>query len=821
MQLNLEQKKMIENKTMGHSLIKGVAGSGKTTVGVNRTLFLMKNYCMDKNDRVLLVTYNKSLVSYIKHIYEEAESYNDDMNLLNLGGYDSKRLDIINIDSLIYRFAKKYKDETNYKANIIDNKKQVEILKTCIMKLRKRYDDVAVLDDKNVEFLLKEITWLKACNYMELETYQGIDRIGRSSSDSGDGPKKLLKNSKTRQAIFELFQLYRKETYDKKLCDFNDNALMAIKYLKNHDVMKYTHIIIDESQDLSKIQLDVITSIYNKEKDYANILFIADTAQSIYDSAWLVKGRNFTSVGFDMTGRSRSLSKNYRTTTQIAQTAYSLIDSDSNIISDDNFVIPSLIDRKGNYPVLRGCSSAEDEREYILDLIKNSLCGKYEMKDIAIVARNKKMLSDMNEFLTNKNVKSSIFSSNKNFDFNEESVKLITMHSIKGLEFKVVILMGLNDKVIPNIYSISSYGDESFVDSMERKLLYVGMTRANEELYMSYSGKASKFLAEINSKYLKINNDTKFSRYYDIRVDDYLFKDKLADLYSYEEKVRQWFINELISNYKYKLELMEIEKRVSVFSRTGAVDIAINIYKDGKLVPYIFVECKKFGGLNIDALNQLKSYMAVEPTVIYGILTDGNDVKIYDKNADEIDDIPSFDLSMMPSSLKQLQYMDFRHNNIYDYILDDDKDAKIIELNNGKENILTADKVCKMNLFDKIACGNPIDLTGEVEGCVCLPTEWVGKNNENEIFAVNTFGDSMKDASINEGDIVVLKSQNYAENNDIVAVDLDGNVTLKRLWKMGSDAVLKPENSQYEPIMLKLDEIRVIGKAIGIIKEKN
>lgn len=55
-----------------------------------------------------------------------------------------------------------------------------------------------------------------------------------------------------------------------------------------------------------------------------------------------------------MTGRSTSLAKNYRTTTQIAEAAYSLIREDSDIVNDDNFVKPSLIDKQGIYPVLPG-----------------------------------------------------------------------------------------------------------------------------------------------------------------------------------------------------------------------------------------------------------------------------------------------------------------------------------------------------------------------------------------------------------------------------------------------------------------------------------
>lgn len=74
MELNVEQKKIIENKPNGHILIKGVAGSGKTTVAVNKIPFLLKNYCYASDDKVLMVTFNKSLSGYGKYIYENLNS---------------------------------------------------------------------------------------------------------------------------------------------------------------------------------------------------------------------------------------------------------------------------------------------------------------------------------------------------------------------------------------------------------------------------------------------------------------------------------------------------------------------------------------------------------------------------------------------------------------------------------------------------------------------------------------------------------------------------------------------------------------------------
>ena len=59
MKLNVEQRKIIELEPSGHSLIKGVAGSGKTTVAIRRVTFLKNHYCPEDDDNVLLVTFNK------------------------------------------------------------------------------------------------------------------------------------------------------------------------------------------------------------------------------------------------------------------------------------------------------------------------------------------------------------------------------------------------------------------------------------------------------------------------------------------------------------------------------------------------------------------------------------------------------------------------------------------------------------------------------------------------------------------------------------------------------------------------------------------
>ena len=106
----------------------------------------------------------------------------------------------------------------------------------------------------------------------------------------------------------------------------------------------------------------LIKGVAGSGKDYSSILFVADTAQSIYDASWLIKGRSFTSIGLDMTGKSNSLAKNYRTATQIAEAAYSLIQGVGEFMGDVNFVKPSFFDKLGMYPVFR-FFTLEDEYE--------------------------------------------------------------------------------------------------------------------------------------------------------------------------------------------------------------------------------------------------------------------------------------------------------------------------------------------------------------------------------------------------------------------------------------------------------------------------
>lgn len=816
MQLNIEQKRIINNKPAGNILIKGVAGSGKTTVSVHRIPFLLNHYCFEEDDSILMLTYNKTLAKYIKFQYEKVES-DEDFNFLSIFSGEEKRVQIATVDSLIFEYFRKYCKENKLKIELkMDSKLRYLIMQQSIELLKKEYPSVKILDQKFSSFLLDEIDWIKSCNYMEVEEYQNADRLGRTNKNSTDGgPQKLLKNSDVRKAIFELMQLYTEKYNANGIVDMKDAAIMALGQVRKKADKKYTHIIVDESQDLTKVQIEFISCLY-QQKEYSSIAFVCDTAQSIYLHSWLVKGRSFTSIGFDMTGKSSTLSKNYRTTTQISQAAYSLIQNDSSILEDENFVAPSLIDRQGPAPIYKSYKNLHDECKFIAEEILDRLIENYELKDVVIIAKKKQQLNAINEMMKKFEVPSMLVDIN-DLDFEHQSVKLLTMHSVKGLEFKVVFIAGLNEKDIPYV-SYSEDEDKQIQVTSDRKLLYVGMTRANELLYMSSSEKPSMFIGEIDPVLLRVSTRNQFRSFKNIHVEEYRMKEKIHNIYSNEEKVRQWITNELITTYKYPAKLIDFEHQVNQFSKVGFVDVAVLIYgSKGVKHPFIFIETKPYGSVLESGVAQIKSYMSSDKNCCYGIITNGNEIVIVDANFNEIDDIPKFNSAMLLSNFEKFEYKDFRHNKKFS--IERDLASKTdIEISGVGERVTFQEKdLREIKIYGNIAAGNPVFMNNCIEDSFYVPKEWHSINEE--LFMLKIRGDSMIGAGIMEGDYVVIRQQTVANSRDIVAVSLEDDATLKRYVTMGDTVLLMPENEKYEPIPIKNEQVRILGVACGLVRK--
>lgn len=116
-------------------------------------------------------------------------------------------------------------------------------------------------------------------------------------------------------------------------------------------------------------------------------------------------------------------------------------------------------------------------------------------------------------------------------------------------------------------------------------------------------------------------------------------------------------------------------------------------------------------------------------------------------------------------------------------------------------------------LVGQIAAGIPITAEQHVEEIFPLPRQLVGKG---ELFMLKVSGESMIDAAICDGDWVVVRVQNDAENGDIVAAMLDGEATVKTFRRRDGHTWLLPRNSAFEPILG--DEATVLGKVVSVLR---
>lgn len=815
MELNVDQKRIIETEPNGHMLVKGVAGSGKTTVAIYKIPHLLNHYCMDKDDKILIVTYTKTLINYIDYIYQNMDYKTTLFSFLN----NEEKVEIKTIDSVIYSLFFKYQRKLNKNYKTITSKDKYRLINYAINKVSQKYAKQNIVKPQNGMFLLEEIDWIKSCKYIDIETYQSIDRKGRANNNDSEGPQRILKNSENRKAIFDLMIFYERLMVHEGLIDFKTMALKVLKAIEQGviDCPVYTHVLIDESQDLTRVQLEILEKLYNKQKRHSSIVLIADTAQSIYSQSWL-SYQTFKSVGFDMSGRARVLSKNYRTTTQIAQSAYSLIENDENITGNENYVKPSVIERQGDYPLYQKFSSDEEELKFICHEIKEKLYKKYDLKEIAIIARTKGQLFNAREYLIKNGIDVEIVDK-KNSHFDNDSVKLITMHSIKGLEFKVVMIIGLNADIIP-LKPKDHLIDNKDIESVERKLLYVGMTRAKEELYLLASRDPSKFIAEIDPKYLRFVARNIFSKVKHIGIENFEFKDKIIELYSREEIVRQWVINELHEKLGYPYEMMDIEYKVKSFSHTGYVDVVVFNARNRRNMPFIFIEVKRMDEDIDNALDQVKSYMNTTMNVEYGMVTNGEEVKMIrrkDNYFESVNDLPAFKVDMSEPT-DEFHYIDFRKGKNYRITRNvEDKDT-ISLYDENSEIAYDITDYYKLRVYGDIVAGHLKLAVEELSGEFMLPQNLL--YDGSNCFMLKVTGDSMINAGIDIGDYVIVHKQNYADNLDMIVAVVGDEATLKKYSVMGDNVLLMPENKNYEPIIVEGKDLIINGKVIGVLKMK-
>ncbi len=150
------------------------------------------------------------------------------------------------------------------------------------------------------------------------------------------------------------------------------------------------------------------------------------------------------------------------------------------------------------------------------------------------------------------------------------------------------------------------------------------------------------------------------------------------------------------------------------------------------------------------------------------------------------------------------------------YIKKGSNKNRTIELMVDNEFNKVNENVVEVPLLGKITAGSPIEAIENPDEYFSLPASLVPK--KKEVFTLLVDGESMIEAGILDGDIVIVERANTAHNGEIVvAMTEDNEVTLKTFYKEKDHFRLQPQNSTMEPIIL--NNVFILGKAIGLYRK--
>ena len=123
----------------------------------------------------------------------------------------------------------------------------------------------------------------------------------------------------------------------------------------------------------------------------------------------------------------------------------------------------------------------------------------------------------------------------------------------------------------------------------------------------------------------------------------------------------------------------------------------------------------------------------------------------------------------------------------------------------------------ELPVMGRIAAGVPIEAISQVSHQVAVPNQMLSASGEH--YALEVKGDSMIDAGINDGDVVVIRETGTADNGDIVvALVEDHEATLKRFHRHGASIALEAANPAYETRVFPADKVRIQGRLVGLIR---
>lgn len=316
---------------------------------------------------------------------------------------------------------------------------------------------------------------IKGFGVASLDDYLVFERRGR----------RYKMEAAQRREIWRYYELYQELLAKHHTHDFDDSVNMALAYINETSApAEIAGVVVDEAQDFSAQALRLVAALAGSG---VNRLFLTgDACQSIYQPEF-----SLADVGIDVSGTARRLKYNYRNAKAIWADAIKVLGADkyTDWIGVDEAATEKIGRGYLGKVELRGLRDWSGEHDFLHKSISEELEAVSE-KRIAVLAHSNRRLHAAKVELQKMGIEIAETPDKRGVYFS-------TMHSAKGLEFETVYIIGLDDRYMP--YLDIAPGElaerERFIEQ-QRRLLFTSMTRARDNLILTWCTKPSRFLSE-------------------------------------------------------------------------------------------------------------------------------------------------------------------------------------------------------------------------------------------------------------------------------------------------------------------------------------
>ena len=459
--LHPTQRGLVERHWNGPVRVLGGAGTGKTVVAMHRARWLVKNV-LKPDERLLLTTFTKNLASDIE------------ANLRKICTPEQmKQIDVLNIDAWVFRFLKR--EHQGISIVFSDN----EEYKKCWNRALSVEDGSLTLprgfyQDEWERVILPQ-------RVINQRDYFKASRLGRG----------VPLSRQQRALVWPVFEEMRIQLHQTGLTTQADATFAALDLLEK-SAPPYRAVIVDEAQDFGMEVLKLLRKMAREATD--DLMIVGDGHQRIYN-----RKASLGKCGINIRGRGRKLRINYRTTEQIRRFATAVLEGAS--IDDlDEDLDPTTGYRSlvnGDAPVLQGFSTEQAEAEWVAAQIETLIDQGLAAQEICVVGRTAVQLKTVKRVLQERELPVHEIKRDLVDNDQKPGVRCANMLRVKGLEFKVVFLVGVCEGVVPLSMAMNRSQDpvqQRDVEIAERALFHVAGTRAVHGLYVSWSGEKSSFI---------------------------------------------------------------------------------------------------------------------------------------------------------------------------------------------------------------------------------------------------------------------------------------------------------------------------------------